>query len=78
MLFHLQTAVDTLLMKFTTTIHDSTYGVVAEYVKVSTSALCCVMVASYWLLQRGDDMPLAEAQNPLKMPYSNLCKVHHF
>jgi len=33
--FHLQTAVDTLLMKFTTTIHDSTYAVVAEYVKVS-------------------------------------------
>lgn len=30
-----QTAVDTLMMKFTTTIHDQAYAVVAEYVKTS-------------------------------------------
>ena len=31
-----QTAVDTLMMKFTTTIHDQAYAVVAEHVKVLT------------------------------------------
>ena len=29
-----QTAVDTLMMKFTTTIHDQAYNVVAEHIKV--------------------------------------------
>ena len=32
-----QTAVDTLMMKFTTTIHDQAYAVVAGYVKVNTT-----------------------------------------
>ena len=31
-----QTAVDILMMKFTTTIHDKAYTVVADYVKVYT------------------------------------------
>ncbi len=35
--FLLQTAVDTLLMRFTTSIHDSAYAVVADYAKVSVS-----------------------------------------
>ena len=39
--FYFQTAVDTLLMKLTTTIHDSAYAVVAEYVKVSYRYISC-------------------------------------
>lgn len=40
-IFYFQTAVDTLLMKLTTTIHDSAYAVVAEYVKVSYRSNGC-------------------------------------
>lgn len=40
-LTYTQTAVDTLMMKFTTTIHDQAYAVVAEHVKVQT---CTVYV----------------------------------
>ena len=42
MIFYFQTAVDTLLMKLTTTIHDTAYAVVAEYVKVSYRSNSCI------------------------------------
>ena len=39
-----QTAVDTLLMMITSSIHDMTYAVVVKYVKVRTYVVACTSV----------------------------------
>ena len=46
-IFYFQTAVDTLLMKLTTTIHDSAYAVVAEYVKVGYRSNGCISLPGF-------------------------------
>ena len=85
-----QTAVDTLMMKFTTTIHDQAYAVVAEHVKVIDVVTCVsntiytVHMATFFerycmyivcIVHSQMCGEIAPDDHHLKAPYANLCKV---